>query len=232
MVMLRKGNRSMTLAKRTATRRPGAAGLKTVNVRTRLDAEVRSKMIVDAAFMTIAKDGFEGLRTREIAKLVGINSATLHYHFPTKEDLIEGVANQLEGRFRAEKISPTEKERAVDALDRQLKDAIFYYVERPEMLAVYREFVGRAPRDPVIKKLVHRLHADWQTDIVKTLNRGRDDGSFRADLDSEAAARIILSTVWGLVAYIFPSKDDFTAGFHELMKWLAPGQKNKRSTRT
>lgn len=194
----------MTLAKKTATRRPGAAGLKTVNARIRLDAEVRSKMIVDAAFMAIAKDGFEGLRTREIAKLVGINSATLHHHFPTKEELIEAVANRLEGRFRAEKTPQAESESAIDALDRQLKDAIFYYVERPEMLAVYREFVGRAPRDPVIKRLVQRLHAEWRADVIETLNRGQDDRSFRADLDLEAAAGIILSIVWGLGRAYFP----------------------------
>jgi AcrR family transcriptional regulator len=200
----------MSFAKKTAT----------AHVRTRLEAEVRSKMIVEAAFMAIAKDGFEGLRTREIAKLVGINSATLHHHFPTKEDLIEGVAARLEGRFRAEKTSPVAGESAVDALNRQLKDAVFYYVERPEMLAVYREFVGRAPRDRVIMKLVHRLHSSWRADVVETLNKGRHDGSFRADLDPEAAAGIILSSIWGLIAHIFRSKDDFTASFHELLKWL------------
>jgi AcrR family transcriptional regulator len=51
------------------------------------------------AFKAIAKDTFECLRTREIAKLVGINSATLHHHVPTKEDLVEGVSNRIEGRF-------------------------------------------------------------------------------------------------------------------------------------
>src|ERR1700743_93899 len=102
----------MTFVKRKAK-------LKTVKIRTRLDAEVRSKMIVDAAFQAIARDGFEGLRTREIAKLVGINTATLHHHCATKEDLIEGVAIQLEGRFRAEKTRPAAGESAVDALHRQ-----------------------------------------------------------------------------------------------------------------
>jgi AcrR family transcriptional regulator len=179
-------------------------------------------MIVEAAFKAIARDGFEGLRTREIAKLVGINSATLHHHFPTKEDLIAGVANHLESRFRAEKTRPTEGESAREALGNQLRDAIFYYLERPEMLAVYREFVGRAPRDPAMRELVQRLHAGWQANVVDALRSGRKDGSIRADLDVEAAARVILSTVWGLAAHIFSSKEAFDAGFHELMKWLVP----------
>jgi hypothetical protein len=100
------------------------------------------------------------------------------------------------------------------------------------MLAVYREFVGRAPRDSAIRRLVQRLHAGWQADIVEALKKGRNDGSFRADLDLEAAAGIILSTVWGLVAHIFSSRADFNAGFHELMKWLVADQRDKRSAKT
>ena len=214
-------------AKRTPTRKSGAARMKAVRVRTRLDAAVRSKMIVEAAFATIAEDGFEGLRTRDIAKLVGINSATLHHHFPTKEDLIAGVADHLESRFRAEKTPTPAGENATDALDRQLKDAIFYYSARPEMLAVYREFVARAPRDPAIWKLVRRLHNGWRADIVETLRKGRIDGSFRADLDLDSAASIILSTIWGLVAHIFPSKTDFDAGSRELEKWLVASLTSK-----
>ncbi len=218
----------MALTKRVTNRKSDATGSRPANVRTRLDADQRSKMIIEAAFKAIARDGFEGLRTREIAKLVGINSATLHHHFPTKEDLIAGVADHLQSRFRTEKTQPVASESAVEALDRQLKDVIFYYSSRPEMLSVYREFVGRAPRDPAIRKLVQRLHGGWRADIVDTLNRGRNDGSFRADLDLEAVAGIILSTVWGLVAHIFTSKDGFNAGSHQLRKWLVADQKDTK----
>ncbi|HTS13580.1 MAG TPA: TetR/AcrR family transcriptional regulator [Candidatus Limnocylindrales bacterium] len=193
-------------------------------MRTRLDPSVRSQMIVEAAFKAVAEEGFEGLRTRNIATLVGINSATLHHYFPTKEDLIAAVASHLEHRFRTEKSPPAVKESAVDALERQLKDATWYYVDRPEMLAVYREFVGRAPRDTAIRKLVQQLHDGWLAGVVETLTRGRSDGVFRADLDVTAAAGVILSTVWGLIAHIFSSKKDFDAGFHELTKWLVTGR--------
>jgi AcrR family transcriptional regulator len=222
----------MALIRRITARKSDATGSRAANVRTRLDADRRSKMIIEAAFKAIARDGFEGLRTREIAKLVGINSATLHHHFPTKEDLIAGVADYLQSRFRTEKTQPAASESAVEALDRQLNDVTFYYSTRPEMLSVYREFVGRAPRDPAIRKLVQRLHGGWQADIVETLKKGRNDGSFRADLDPEAAAGIILSTVWGLVAHIFPSKDGFHAASYQLTKWLVTEQMEKHSAGT
>ena len=35
--------------------------------------------LIGAAYQRIANDGFEGLRTRDVAADVGVNIATLHY---------------------------------------------------------------------------------------------------------------------------------------------------------
>src|ERR1700737_998675 len=59
--------------------------------------EDRLKALVQAAFNQIAERGFEGLRTREVAAGVGLNIATLHYYFPTKESLIRGVGAEQRG---------------------------------------------------------------------------------------------------------------------------------------
>ncbi|TMC63676.1 MAG: helix-turn-helix transcriptional regulator [Chloroflexota bacterium] len=61
--------------------------------------EDREQALVEAAFNQIAERGFEGLRTREVAAGVGLNIATLHYYFPTKEALIRrGSASQPSAR--------------------------------------------------------------------------------------------------------------------------------------
>src|SRR5918911_1825327 len=59
----------------------------------------RRRALVDAAFRRLARDGFEGLRTRDVAADVGINIATLHYYFPTKEALVRAVIGQAMQRF-------------------------------------------------------------------------------------------------------------------------------------
>src|ERR1700682_6833679 len=63
--------------------------------------EQRRQELVQAAFNQIAQHGFEGLRTRDVASEVGVNIATLHYYFPTKEALIRGVLEHAMGRFRS-----------------------------------------------------------------------------------------------------------------------------------
>jgi AcrR family transcriptional regulator len=185
--------------------------------RIRLSAELRSRHIVEAAFKSIAEEGFEGLRTRDIAAAVGINSATLHHHFPTKDDLIAGVAAHLESRLRAEKTHPPE-----DApFARQFDDVILYHLRKPDMLAVYREFVARAPRDPAIATLVRRLHQGWREDVTAALQRGCADGSLRRDLDIDAAAGIVLCTAWGFVSGIIASPEDLAAAARELTSWIS-----------
>jgi AcrR family transcriptional regulator len=196
--------------------------------RTRLKAELRRKLIVQAAFKAIAKEGFEGLRTRDIAKQVGINSATLHHHYTTKEDLIAGVADHLESRLRSEKSQSAHDHLppALAAFDSQFKDVILYQLEKPDILAVYREFVARAPRDPDIRALVERLHNGWRTGIVEALRRGQSDGSLRADIDPEAAAGLVLSAAWGLVSHIFTSTDELDAAARQLRSWFMPKPKS------
>src|ERR1700726_1447566 len=55
--------------------------------------------LLQAAFDVVAEAGFEGLRTRAVAARAGVNIATLHYYFPSKQDLIEGVAQLLSANF-------------------------------------------------------------------------------------------------------------------------------------
>ena len=71
-------------------------------IRVREQSDVRRPAIAAAARALIAERGFEGLRTRDIAERVGINVATLHYHVPTKEALIEIVAQSMRDDFIAQ----------------------------------------------------------------------------------------------------------------------------------
>jgi TetR/AcrR family transcriptional repressor of nem operon len=49
------------------------------------------KAIMDAAERRMQAGGFSGFSFREIAADVGIKSSSVHYHFPTKEDLAAAV---------------------------------------------------------------------------------------------------------------------------------------------
>lgn len=55
--------------------------------------------IMDAAERRIREAGYSGFSFREIAADVGVKSASVHYHFPTKEALAVAVARRYTDRF-------------------------------------------------------------------------------------------------------------------------------------
>lgn len=185
--------------------------------RIRLKPDERRRLIVEAAFCAVADEGFEGLRTRDIAAAVGINSATLHHYFPTKHDLIAALADHLEHRLRTEHAPVRDDaDGAGDPFGRQFDDLAWYHAEAPELLAVFREFVARAPRDAAIRALVDRLHTLWHASIVAALAHARGRHLLRADVDLDACARIVLATAWSLVARICVSLDELHAAAGQL----------------
>jgi TetR/AcrR family transcriptional repressor of nem operon len=55
--------------------------------------------ILDAAEERIRRAGYSGFSFREIAADVGVKSASVHYHFPTKAMLAAAVARRYTDRF-------------------------------------------------------------------------------------------------------------------------------------
>ena len=106
--------------------------------RRRLEPKVREQQIVEEAIQFFAEVGFAG-RTRELAKRIGITQPLLYRYFPTKEELIDRVFDEV---F----IRPLDRnwaERIVDRskpLDERLKAFYLDYaktVHRYEWIRIY-----------------------------------------------------------------------------------------------
>lgn len=55
--------------------------------------------IIDLAEIQVRAGGYNSFSFREISKVIGIKSASIHYHFPTKTDLGVAVATRYTDRF-------------------------------------------------------------------------------------------------------------------------------------
>jgi AcrR family transcriptional regulator len=58
-------------------------------------------MIIEAADELIRRDGYNAFSYKDISDKVGIKTASIHYHFPTKTDLGIAVIDTHTHRFRA-----------------------------------------------------------------------------------------------------------------------------------
>lgn len=61
----------------------------------------KAEEILDVAEKMARTGGYGGFSFRDLAKAVGIKSASVHYHFPTKEDLGVAMTQRYNERFIA-----------------------------------------------------------------------------------------------------------------------------------
>ena len=159
----------------------------------------RASEVVQAAYALIAEKGFEGLRTREIAERVGINSATLHYYYPTKEALIGAVVEYLMQELQHSRISVDDTSSALDRLRGEFEDIRIRLTDTPEQLLVLTELTLRAWRDPAIAGLLEYLDEGWKGHLMSIFEAGIVEQTFRKDLDVSETANAMMSQLRGLI---------------------------------
>jgi AcrR family transcriptional regulator len=162
--------------------------------------ESQQQALVRAAYELIAEKGFEGLRTRDVAERAGVNIATLHYYFHSKEDLIRSVGDYLTREFRTVHAPGMETEtlNPLELLQREFADARYQVHEAPQMYIVLFELLMRSLRDPAIKS-VFELGAHWEEHIESYIAAGVRSGQFRQDLDISATAWMLVGSVVGYI---------------------------------
>jgi AcrR family transcriptional regulator len=154
----------------------------------------RRQELVASAYQQIAQHGFEGLRTRDIAAAAGVNVATLHYYFPTKEALIGDVLKHAMGRFRTAMPgagTPADQLRTHFAGIRRLVR------EEPELFAVMGELALRSTRDPAIRTLYQQTTDIWRATVRGLLNKAVADGSLPGPRNPDSQASLVVSALTG-----------------------------------
>jgi AcrR family transcriptional regulator len=187
----------------------------------------RRAALLQAAFDVVAEVGFEGLRTRAVANRVGVNIATLHYYFPSKQHLIEGLAQLIGAKFvtlHGRPPHPTGLP-ALDRLRQEFSDGRFYLKHHPEMLLVLQEFALRGKRDPEVQKTVDQMNAHWRDGIEQMVRAGVADGTFRDDIPPSDMLAMLMSIFAGVAA---SGSIQIDAIERNTETWILSGKAKKR----
>jgi AcrR family transcriptional regulator len=162
----------------------------------------RRTALLQAAFDVVAEVGFEGLRTRAVANRARVNIATLHYYFPSKQHLVEGLAQLIGAKFVTLHGRPPRPSglSALDRLRQEFSDGRLYLKHHPEMLLVLQEFALRGKRDPEVQKTVEQMDARWRDGIERMVREGVADGTFRDDIPPGEMLSMLMSIFGGAAA--------------------------------
>lgn len=162
-------------------------------------ANQKPAKIARAAYKIIVEKGLEGFRTRDVAAKVGINIATLHYYFPTKESLIQGVVQLLIEELKRPLVKlPRKPVSAFQKLRLEFRDVSVRIRKAPDQLLVLNELAIRSWRDPAIARILSYLDEQWRGHLVSILKQGIEEGAFRSDFNVVATANAIMTQLRGL----------------------------------
>ena len=142
----------------------------------RATAERNVESILDATQSLLARG--EAASTTAVASEAGVSRVTVYSHFPTREALLEAVAERAVRRSRtALQAARLEEGPAAGALDRLIEVA-WGELDRNGAIA-------HAASEQLSPAAMARAHEALRGPIGDLIRRGQDSGEFRNDLSAE-----------------------------------------------
>src|ERR1017187_1830002 len=133
--------------------------------------------ILDTAERLFGEEGYKAVSLRRITAAAGVNLASIHYHFGSKEELLDELVMR--------RAVPVNEER-MDSLRRLKEAAGPNAIALENLLEAFLVPAFRAAdRSPEWAKLMGRLHAEGVMPAVARKHFGPTGGCFFAEMRSE-----------------------------------------------
>ncbi len=153
-----------------------------------------AQRILDQATRLFARHGFVGASLHDIAKAVGIRKPSLLYHFPSKDELRQGVLDQMLAHWneavprilRAATSGPEQ----FDAIAAEI--LTFFEDDHDRARLLLRELLDR-PEE--IAPLVALRVQPWAKIVCDYIRKGQEQGRVHKDVDPEAYVAQVINLV-------------------------------------
>ena len=158
-------------------------------------SERRADVVTIAAEL-FAQKGFRATTVREIADAAGILSGSLYHHFDSKEsigdEILSSFINDVLGDYRAAAASAGSPREVIEQIVRSTSQTLSRHRAALGMLQNDWSYFSTQDRFGYLRKAVAEIEATW----ITQLERGKEDGDFRADLDARLTYRLLRDVLW------------------------------------
>ncbi|MFD9895153.1 TetR family transcriptional regulator C-terminal domain-containing protein [Amycolatopsis sp. NPDC059027] len=156
------------------------------------------RRILETAWQLIAERGYHRVRIADIAKACGTSTATIHYHFPSKTEVLnEALRRNVKLAFDRQVAElhtiDDAHERLLRLVELQLPADGVLRAEWSVWLQVWNE----VSLDPALRSLYTDSYDRWLRTIAMTIRTGQEQGVFR-DVDPDDATTRLTALIDGL----------------------------------
>ncbi|AFM25677.1 TetR/AcrR family transcriptional regulator [Desulfomonile tiedjei] len=120
--------------------------------------QIRREEVISATKRCLAKNGFSKLSVKAIAEEAGVSTGIIYHYFKNKEDLLLNVIKEAFSRSHEnvmQVVEPLTSER--DKLFKHLESIHAVVVDNPEFYTVLLNFLGQAPYNDEIKRIMTKF---------------------------------------------------------------------------
>lgn len=168
-------------------------------MRIRKSADERKAEVVTAALKLADEIGPDRVTTDTLAGAVGLTQPGLFRHFPKKQDIWEAVADYI-GQQMQKRWAATERRRD-DSPEERLRRLIVGQLRLiqtfpaiPSLLFSRELLVENVRLRKAFRKLLEQFHQR----LTQSVSNAQQRGHFRADLDPDDVAYLLIALVQGL----------------------------------
>jgi AcrR family transcriptional regulator len=147
--------------------------------RTRIAADERRQQIVAATHRVTLARGLHDVRIGDVASELDVSTGLIHYHFDTKDELIEAMLREAaEHEVATVRASLTRYPRPQDRLERVIETYLPSTRSDPSWV-LWIDVWGEALRDANLRRISEELDAAWVELIAEIITDGVAAGVFR-----------------------------------------------------
>jgi AcrR family transcriptional regulator len=174
----------------TPTKRAGARATNAT-----LPSERRAHL-VELAGELFAEKGFRATTVREIADAAGILSGSLYHHFDSKEsigdEILTSFLNDVLAGYRGAANDTDDPRAVIEQIVRSSTAALARHRAALTMLQNDWSYFSAQPRFDYLRKAMRDIERIW----ITQLERGKQAGLFRADMDAKLTYRLLRDVLW------------------------------------
>ena len=168
--------------------------------------------ILNAAARLIHVQGYHSTSLDDVLRESGVGKGNFYYYFKSKEDLGYAIIDRITRGFVERTLGPSFQDADADPVGQ-----IRTFLDRVLDAQRQRNCVGGCPMGNLACELsdVHEgfrqrladIFERWRVMLATTLERGRESGRLRADLDAASAAGFVVAALEGAILMAKVTKD-------------------------
>ncbi len=159
------------------------------------DPEERRKELMEAAMVLFMAQGAEGTAVADIVRRVGVAQGTFYYHFPSKDALLDAIAEQLAAPV-GDAVAAQASDKSVP-VSRRLRNTLAAVLDLLEIGRPQLSGLVKPGNEGLHDRVGARLRAHLEPTFARLVAEGNAAGSLSVE-PAEETVELLLATVFHL----------------------------------